>query len=318
MCGEKCPNLCRICDPKNEAFDIFFGSEEEPDARFIQLECKHIFEVTGFDHYIDQEKDPSEKISIQFKACPKCKRPIRKLLRYANIIKSCLADINQVKLQIKEQQKQIEVDVVANQRKVLEKLKFASFATSKELQDHLNKLKMETDAQSLKLSRVSLLAEKASVASILMLILSRAMGLDEDKRPACDELLNELKKFFLYSQRDYGQKFGEWFDAMKAKKKEIVGDGGLGISESEKIEIVKAMGFSQGHWFKCKNGHIFAIGECGGAMEESKCNECGAQIGGSSHRLLADNSIAQEMDGSRHSAYTLAQDPNNFDPAEWQ
>jgi len=53
-------------------------------------------------------------------------------------------------------------------------------------------------------------------------------------------------------------------------------------------------------------------------LAESKCNKCGAQIGGSSHRLLADNLIAQEMDGSRHSAYTLAQDPNNFDPAEWQ
>jgi len=104
---------------------------------------------------------------------------------------------------------------------------------------------------------------------------------------------------------------------MKKAKKEIVGDGGLGVSEAEKVDIMKAMNFSQGHWYKCPNGHIYAIGECGGAMQESKCNECGAKIGGHSHSLNATNSVATEMDGSRHGAYTLAQDPNNFDPRDW-
>ena len=42
----------------------------------------------------------------------------------------------------------------------------------------------------------------------------------------------------------------------------------------------KAMGIGKGHFFKCPNGHLFVIGECGGAMEEAKCNECGAKIGG--------------------------------------
>lgn len=38
-----------------------------------------------------------------------------------------------------------------------------------------------------------------------------------------------------------------------------------------------------GHWFKCPNGHYFAIGDCGGAMETSKCPDCGAKIGGANH-----------------------------------
>jgi hypothetical protein len=28
----------------------------------------------------------------------------------------------------------------------------------------------------------------------------------------------------------------------------------LGVSEEEKVMIVKAMGFTAGHWFKCPNG----------------------------------------------------------------
>jgi hypothetical protein len=79
---------------------------------------------------------------------------------------------------------------------------------------------------------------------------------------------------------------------------------GLGISDIERKEIIKAMGLTQGHWFKCPNGHIYAIGECGGAMQEAKCNECGAQIGGGSHTLRSDNRVSGEMDGARFAAWS--------------
>ncbi len=73
---------------------------------------------------------------------------------------------------------------------------------------------------------------------------------------------------------------------------------GLGISAREKQDILKAMGMRQGHWYKCPNGHIYVITECGGAMAEGRCNECGAKIGGGQHRLRADNNLASEMDGA--------------------
>ncbi|CAG0900158.1 unnamed protein product, partial [Darwinula stevensoni] len=72
--------------------------------------------------------------------------------------------------------------------------------------------------------------------------------------------------------------------------------GELGISKQERIMISKAMNLRQGSWYKCPNGHPFANSGCGGAMEVSKCNECGAKIGGTNHQLLDDNSRAGEMD----------------------
>ncbi|KAJ1528977.1 hypothetical protein ONE63_007344 [Megalurothrips usitatus] len=67
-----------------------------------------------------------------------------------------------------------------------------------------------------------------------------------------------------------------------------------------------AMGMNPGHWFKCRNGHPYFIGECGGAMEESKCNECGAPIGGRNHTLRADNTLASEIDHASGPAYPTA------------
>ena len=64
------------------------------------------------------------------------------------------------------------------------------------------------------------------------------------------------------------------------------------------------MGLKQGHWYKCPQGHIYAITECGGAMEKSKCPDCGAVIGGEHHRLVEDNQVATEMDGARYSAWS--------------
>lgn len=80
---------------------------------------------------------------------------------------------------------------------------------------------------------------------------------------------------------------------------------GLGISDKERQEIVTAMGMSRGHWFKCPNGHIYAIGDCGGATMESRCNECNAVIGGGNHQVRNDNGLAREMDGAIAPAWPM-------------
>ena len=51
-------------------------------------------------------------------------------------------------------------------------------------------------------------------------------------------------------------------------------------------------------------GHIYAIGDCGGATVESKCWECGSAIGGGSHQLRSDNKFAGEMDGAHFPAWS--------------
>ena len=78
----------------------------------------------------------------------------------------------------------------------------------------------------------------------------------------------------------------------------------LPLTPEEKQQIVSAMGLKQGHWYKCPQGHIYAITECGGAMEKSTCPDCGAVIGGENHRLVEDNQVATEMDGARYSAWS--------------
>ena len=44
-------------------------------------------------------------------------------------------------------------------------------------------------------------------------------------------------------------------------------------------------------WYQCPNGHAYVIGECGLAMIESRCPECGEKIGGKDHQLLKTNKL---------------------------
>lgn len=96
LCGERCPALCRVCN-KDRVNDVFFGTEDDEDARFVVLEdCDHFFEVTSLDRWFhDDTSEGAEEVS--FKACPRCRTPIRKSLRYSNQVKKTLKDIEQIK-----------------------------------------------------------------------------------------------------------------------------------------------------------------------------------------------------------------------------
>ncbi|GJP61447.1 hypothetical protein CLOP_g18608 [Closterium sp. NIES-67] len=67
------------------------------------------------------------------------------------------------------------------------------------------------------------------------------------------------------------------------------------LTEREKEEVYRAMDLGGGHWYRCRNGHVYAIGECGGAMQESSCPECGEVVGGSSHVLREGNTSAADF-----------------------
>ena len=71
------------------------------------------------------------------------------------------------------------------------------------------------------------------------------------------------------------------------------------------------MATHSGHWYNCQNGHTvslfvcsdapdsetqFAIGECGMPMEQARCPECGAPIGGQHHALAAGVTRATEVE----------------------
>ncbi|KAF9905305.1 hypothetical protein EC991_001853 [Linnemannia zychae] len=71
------------------------------------------------------------------------------------------------------------------------------------------------------------------------------------------------------------------------------------LTEEERVEIFRAVSahmLGSGHWYRCPNGHQYVIGECGMAMEEASCPECGARIGGGHHALLRSNAPDTEME----------------------
>ena len=87
----------------------------------------------------------------------------------------------------------------------------------------------------------------------------------------------------------------------------------VGIAPWEKQMIITAMHAKPGSWYKCRNGHIYNIGEYGGAVV--RCPECGA----TNHRLRQGNVHAGEFDSSRHAAWSEnGQSAPNFDPQDSQ
>ncbi|CAF0779112.1 unnamed protein product [Rotaria sordida] len=101
ICGEPCPQQCRICN-KLVVQEILFGTEEEPNARFVFLpDCRHIIEVTALDKFIENSfNNPHENTAIRFPECPRCKQNIRRCTRYMPIINQVHNLIAQVKKKI--------------------------------------------------------------------------------------------------------------------------------------------------------------------------------------------------------------------------
>ena len=56
----------------------------------------------------------------------------------------------------------------------------------------------------------------------------------------------------------------------------------------EALNLLRTLGTT---WYKCPNGHLYVVGECGGPMQESICPECRARIGGANHVPANQNSV---------------------------
>ncbi|KAF9161285.1 hypothetical protein DFQ26_004686 [Actinomortierella ambigua] len=78
------------------------------------------------------------------------------------------------------------------------------------------------------------------------------------------------------------------------------------LTKEEKFQVFHAVQASlagSGHWYRCPNGHTYVIADCGQAMQESRCPECGARIGGGNHTLLSDNQRDSEFEGMHVGLY---------------
>ncbi|NXT67826.1 ZNFX1 protein, partial [Chaetops frenatus] len=356
FCGEPCPKKCLVCDHE-ELTQIFFGFEDDPDARYVQLEdCGHVFESQGLDHYMDEDDDV-----VKLKVCPSCQTPIRKNLRYGTSVKRQVEEIERVKQKIQGPAQEIEsnrqrllaalaqnvvlrsnlysiyvklenkliasplstktIGLIENLFNFYERVADLTHSMNKidvnerkqlkkrldEVQEWLNKQRISFTGQELS----DLQSEIQRLTYLLSLLArckaSRMIPADMAAEiKSAREILEGTKKF---TEEDEA--------AVKAHLKKINAGlpvSGLGISEAERVQIVSAIGCPRGHWFKCKNGHIYVIGECGGAMQKSTCPECHEVIGGTNHTLESSNSLAPEMDGATHAAWSdVANNMLNFE-----
>ncbi|EED11898.1 nonsense-mediated mRNA decay protein, putative [Talaromyces stipitatus ATCC 10500] len=71
------------------------------------------------------------------------------------------------------------------------------------------------------------------------------------------------------------------------------------VTNEERMAVIAAMAreFSgTGHWYYCRNGHPFTIGECGMAMQRAVCPECGEPVGGQNHQAVEGVTHARDLE----------------------
>nr|XP_034329289.1 NFX1-type zinc finger-containing protein 1-like [Crassostrea gigas] len=362
LCGEPCPKKCRICN-RDEVTEIFFGTEDEDDARFVELEdCGHIFEVTGLDHYIDNfGKGDQDDAAIKLIECPRCKTLIRRNLRYGNEVKKTVLDIENVKRRIIGDRQKIqkmrydipeEIRTLSRKypsdgkamRKVYDTLfetnvdesTLAAVTNQVEFLKAINKIEQDWE-KNIRNEELKEMFKDECLEDLTLfrnwILTTRKYFTEQELTDAEDEIarLQSFKRFIICIDRMVTRRdsvpsklksdLGELENLLKGGKKLKPGErdfmervlkdlekafpaSGLGVSEEEKVQIVRALGERKGHWFKCPNGHPYVIGDCGGATIESRCPECNATIGGGSHQLRRDNQFAGEMDGAQFPAWS--------------
>lgn len=368
LCGDSCPNKCRICH-HDEVAEIFFGSEDEPDARFVQLDCGHIIESTAMDQYMSMDEDKAaglDQMAIRLKDCPKCRKPIRKNLRYGTHVNRSLAEIEKVKEKINGSQSEVQHKqeelllllesnfnlihyLPQDYERIGEKLEKPGLSLQDLWHEEILISFLESLRKLMKMKKDSMSPERGNFFSLrvgecLKFLRDTSQRFSEQQ---VEDLEREMKRLSYLAdlnvrckKADF-QVLGVRVNQKVIQAREILEDtqpfteknelevkdilkeldtelprSGLGISDDERQMIVKAMNLNQGHWFKCPNGHIYAIGECGGAMESRKCPECDANIGGANHSLTAGNTLAREMDGAQHAAWSEHANLHNFDPRD--
>ncbi|NXA73722.1 ZNFX1 protein, partial [Thryothorus ludovicianus] len=355
FCGEPCPKKCLVCDHE-ELTQIFFGFEDDPDARFVQLEdCGHVFESHGLDHYMDQDDDV-----VKLKVCPSCQVPIRKNLRYGTSVKRQVEEIERVKQKIQGPAREIE-----SNRQRLQAALTRSFVLKRGLPTKYIMLQGKLKASAFSTKSIGLIENLLNFYERVANLTCSMIKIDENEKKRLEKRLYEVQEWldkerisftgqeltdlqseiqrlsYLLSLLCYKanrmistdiaaevnsareilegtKKFTEEDEAAVKAHLEKISAGmsvsRLGISEVERVQIVSAIGCPRGHWFKCKNGHIYVIGECGGAMQKSTCPECHEVIGGTNHTLESSNSLASEMDGATHAAWSdVANNMLNFE-----
>jgi hypothetical protein len=84
---------------------------------------------------------------------------------------------------------------------------------------------------------------------------------------------------------------------LSSKSKEGTFYEDVSHTEMSSIKLAMSKEFSgSGHWYRCTNGHLYTVGECGMPMELSTCPECHTRVGGHSHTPVEGNFSATDFE----------------------
>ena len=308
ICGEPCPTLCRICN-RDEVTDIFFGTEDEEDARFVQLQdCSHCLEVSGLDHWMGIYTTEDSDGAIQHKPCPKCKSLIQKSMRYNKQMNVVLQDLNRLKeMKLHTSNDMLEkleeivnnisdadeeigrtfkrkimhnnvrnideiqfyintcsiLKIVLDTRKVLKQNK-KMIEAAEELERHASYLVRDVkdiekwclqrrthEISNQQVQEALHEAERIELQIRFVVMFANGKIYHADQKEALNRSLQIIQK--LNGTKLTADKRNSLSSDLN-RLLDVLPKPELQLSEEERLQIVKAVGLSQGHWFKCPNG----------------------------------------------------------------
>jgi hypothetical protein len=271
LCGETCPNVCRDCSPDTK---VFCSGYYEDDIG-ADKDSRYI-RLTNCGHLVEvnaMDKVFQNKQEDGLVALPRCP-----------LCSSVISDsFGRYSNDIKYQLKKLE-DIRAMYRKDAIRRKFAEG-------NH-----------------------RAAISMIQALFKARPLGHSMNPSPRDISMLLLLALAYLKTGKDESDVEPLINEVLRRepdnKEAKALQDSLLSKVLPQVVQALQGE-VQKGAWYMCRNGHPYAIGECGGAMQQSRC-PCGAPIGGGSHALLADNRHFGAADGSRFPAWGEAANMANF------
>ena len=234
---------------KQEVTENFFGTEGDPNARFVELaDCGHVFEVEMMDQWMDQAETKSDgkTVDVQLKLCPKCKSPIRTSLRYGNIIKKILVDFERIKQKILLHKGQRDLEVARLKLKVLEIDKFPK---------DKNEIGRYLDRKNLTDEKINVIDNQISLLSFLQTLKTDISYFEADERSqeTKEDLDSKVKQIrqrvmwlrFLFSDQVVEELGEEMYrtqlliDFKKLKMQLEIRSIKLGITDTVKVNFIK-------------------------------------------------------------------------------
>jgi hypothetical protein len=287
-------------------------------------------DVDGSNDDGDDNRVSSSK-ALQLPMCPQCRTPVRRSFRYSALVRRCLLEMEEVKkrnwvgpelrvtvlsaLQRTSGNQQNAANAIKDQLKLIEK-RAISNPKSATIQLLLGELKIRAASGNTASPEGTSDLRNAAILNFqecLRLVGCSEKGELSSSEPECDPKLTirqradqsylALLHWGLTLAHSETQTHAARLRLLASKlvanlagieDNVSVDDALKNVEETERSLADQAMkGVERGSWHMCPRGHRYLIGECGGAMEKSKCPDCGSEVGGSNHALLAGNKSLQ-------------------------